>query len=786
MKIVPLRVILSSVVISICAAALLAQQPQANRTDPSAPASTPAPSTPSAELENRRRGVQGQLHAAEEDLFSLAQQLQDSNRLSEEEKKLLESIQAKLRVQVASLTKQLEQLNERLPDDTRIKVFQLRNMKAVEAERIIRTLLGQRLRSIAADERTNSVIASGEEADLTAAFALLTRLDVETADKNGSPDTAIARRAADIASRTNVPAMGPASLAFDFFFPVDIADLTTKYEAQEQAATKLAKEIRDTPDDASHNATRTQLQDKLREAVKQSFATRQKLHRAEANELFARVQSIHANLERRDNIADQIIDQRVKDLLNPDSVGRSAEALGLRPPSRPFARNAEETQAADTSKMSEQLVPVPTSWINRQSSTIVWSVLGVRGQSVVAQSPKTAGFQSGLLVEEVHSGAANGQLKVGDIIIGLHIWKARNISELAWVSLQPIGSGLVIMNPQERLTPEKAVVTIRRDGETLRLDVDLPPWSAALSIDTTTLPTTPPIARTTIEVRAANDGMEPEDVVKIWNTLGVRVRAAKKEELNGDRYAGGAVVTEVRPGSPADGPAPLRVGDVIVMAGPWEVTSPKRLAFILTQPFTLTTVIDGETKLVGQIIVQRGRSIVENGMEFPLGSLPSHRTIAPEPTAAPVDGKTATLRSPSDFQQAIATAEARFNRLNREDISHFLGETAEARTQSKEKAVDEAEQRLRLARAEYAAQLRLLQLELQNAVSAVSIAEEQAKMIKLKQEKTREVPREQVLSAERALQDAQLREQRAKTLLDLYQQVDPNQPGGPPVEPKEQ
>src|SRR3954464_4868013 len=85
-------------------------------------------------------------------------------------------------------------------------------------------------------------------------------------------------------------------------------------------------------------------------------------------------------------------------------------------------------------------------------------------------------FTSGLLIEDISPGWAGDQLKVGDIIVGLHIWRTRNTAELAWTILQPIGKGLVIPNPQSRQTPEKAALSIRRDGQPLRLEFELPPW----------------------------------------------------------------------------------------------------------------------------------------------------------------------------------------------------------------------------------------------------------------------------------------------------------------------
>jgi hypothetical protein len=667
---------------------------------------------PASALVNRRRDVEGQLNAANENLFAIAQQLQDSTPLSATDKKRLEGEQAKLRVRVASLTKQMEQLNQRLPDDTRIKVFQLRNMKAIEAERIIRTLLGQQLQSIAADERTNSLIASGQEVNLTVVYALLTRLDEQVADKNAPLIAADARGTAKTAA--------------------SIADFTKKYEAQEQEAAKLASEIRGAPDDLSHKATRTQLQAKLRQAVKESFAARQQLHRAEADELTARVQSIKANLERRDKIADQIVEQRVNDLLNPDLQWEQRNHLA------PRAESVSPSEAVDF---------------------------------IAARAYRDKLRERWAQIENLY---LNGRFQIGEL---LQAAKELGEAEVA-AAATPAERLAARQQHLERLHGVKSVfdakfaAEVEPENQKLAVDAEVLKAEAALASESSHPQASP--AQLAAIPSSQQDQLTDQETEKIWSVLGVRVRTAKKEELIGDRYGGGAVITEVRPGSPADGPAPLRVGDVIVMAGQREVTSPKRLAFILTQPFATETSTDGETKLIGLIEVQRGRGIVQNGMQFPLGALPSYRPGTADPAAAPADGKTATLRTPSQFQQSLTTAEERFNRLKRDDVSRFAGSSAEEKTQLKEKMVRDAEQRLRLAQAEYAAQIRLLQLELQDATSAVSAAEQQSKLAK-EMHKVRPDRNEQVISSERTLQDAQLREERAKTLLDLYQQVDPKQ-----------
>ncbi len=95
------------------------------------------------------------------------------------------------------------------------------------------------------------------------------------------------------------------------FFPKasQIADLRTDYEAANKQAHDLATSLRQTPD-ATKKA-------ELRTAVQRAFTLRQSLLRAELLEMQARLERTQQSLDLRDRIADQIVDRRVEDLLNP-------------------------------------------------------------------------------------------------------------------------------------------------------------------------------------------------------------------------------------------------------------------------------------------------------------------------------------------------------------------------------------------------------------------------------------------------------------------------------------
>jgi hypothetical protein len=88
-----------------------------------------------------------------------------------------------------------------------------------------------------------------------------------------------------------------------------IAQLRTDYEAANKQAHDLADSLRQTPDAAKKAELRT--------AVHRAFTLRQSLLQADLQEMQARLEKTQQSLDMRDRKADQIVDLRVEDLLNP-------------------------------------------------------------------------------------------------------------------------------------------------------------------------------------------------------------------------------------------------------------------------------------------------------------------------------------------------------------------------------------------------------------------------------------------------------------------------------------
>lgn len=95
----------------------------------------------------------------------------------------------------------------------------------------------------------------------------------------------------------------------------DLATLRAKNDAAEQSAQELAKKKRELASTSTDAAN--QLTAELRAAVAEAFAIRQRLQRVELAAFEERLKQLHNSLDGRDKLADEIIDRRVADLLNP-------------------------------------------------------------------------------------------------------------------------------------------------------------------------------------------------------------------------------------------------------------------------------------------------------------------------------------------------------------------------------------------------------------------------------------------------------------------------------------
>jgi hypothetical protein len=244
----------------------------------------------------------------------------------------------------------------------------------------------------------------------------------------------------------------------------------------------------------------------------------------------------------------------------------------------------------------------------------------------------------------------------------------------------------------------------------------------------------------------------------VLNALGLETQKLTREDAPEPKLAGSLRITAIAPASPAK---ELRVGDIIAMM---QITSS-----------------GGRNSGVRQarLQVRRGDENIQVTVDFPAETpvpRPEIKPTAPplpgaaaSATAAGNIGTTVTLRTPGEFRQRLMDAEKIIERLA--EIAPRQ-ELSEERKKEWEASVKQAQQRLELIRAEYAAQIRLLELEVNAATAELKNAEEGVEVAEAGF-KTARKPRSAVIEARQQLVAPRLRLDRATTLLDLYRKADP-------------
>jgi len=169
-------------------------------------------------------------------------------------------------------------------DQRQIKIFNLVHARANQMTAILRQLFPEI--TMSGDDRTNSLIAQGEQGRLEAAEAVIQKLDETPSEKQEPPlDEASRRRILETASGE---------------FAVAEAEIQSIVESIAGEADKKKAE---------------QLRARLAGLVAEAFDLRQKLQRAELALLKERVGIIESRLGQREALRDEIIKRRVKSLL---------------------------------------------------------------------------------------------------------------------------------------------------------------------------------------------------------------------------------------------------------------------------------------------------------------------------------------------------------------------------------------------------------------------------------------------------------------------------------------
>jgi hypothetical protein len=697
------------------------------------------------DLELKKREIEGQYNSAHENLLAVEQQLTEGGRnLSSEERRRLEVEQAKLRPQVKSFADQLEMINQRLGQVNRageseattraptgagtpsagsriepaaglgarekqFVVLHLKYLQAATADRMIRQLFPV---SVAADERTNSLVVSADSDTLEKVKAMLAEIDREPPPQAQSATWSSTKSSEWAAKKPD--------------------ELAARYEAKEREAQRLATQIRELQTaPKEHAGAIKDLSAQLRRVVGEAFAERQQLHRAEVGQLQQRVAGIEQRLKTRGQFSKEIIERRIKDLLNPNlqwettatSSPKASAANTLNEKTELFARLHDDPQ-----------------WIENAKDD----------------------FQRAATDEERKS-ALEVQLSWWrDIVKAL-----RRLEQLG----EPIDGELATAQAGAKKT-----------------EAELAALPAAGSRGSTNSTSATP------KVTVGGWGPESEH---LWAALGLTVQKVTREDASDPKLVGGMKIMAIGADSPAKG---LEVGDIVQ-------------SMMLTGSFPNVTratlqVVRGSEHFPVFVDFPAPRSAATRAYSpasgWPADTLPGRGANSPtwpsQPTTPSISlnagGQTVTVRSADDFRKELREAEEAVANVK----SWMAGldptgkgeKVTERERESAEKVLPSWERRLKWVRDQYDAQLRLLELELKDAASAVESAKKAEEVARILHQQGR-TQFNQLNDAQRALEAATLRVERANTLLDLYRKADPKRADGessrpelPPTEPKQQ
>jgi len=280
--------------------------------------------------------------------------------------------------------------------------------------------------------------------------------------------------------------------------------------------------------------------------VTDAFAARQQLQQAEVAQLQQRMVDIQQALKTREQVRQEIIDKRVKYLLNPDwqwdgNAKPQPAGATTTANNKTIMPNTKWANESSSDKDFPELTRLPNGDLGRQSpDDVIWRVLGVRVAPATHYSDQRHLYRGALLVTAVRPESAAQNIRAGDLIIGLHKWVTTSKQELALALLQPIAKNLFVIEPTGRQTTEKTVVHLLRDERLISAPVVLKTW------------TYEPNGRGYVWSREGDD---------LAASLGLTLKRLTWDDATDLKYVGANQITAIKPDSPAK---QLEVDDIIV------------------------------------------------------------------------------------------------------------------------------------------------------------------------------------------------------------------------------
>ncbi|MGN6544207.1 MAG: secretin N-terminal domain-containing protein [Aureliella sp.] len=283
----------------------------------------------------------------------------------------------------------------------------MKHVDAGSAAAMLQSLFKPTELTVVADQRVGDLVVRGDARVLDEVEVLLLRLDESGASNKAQPSAAaqkptVPNRADTLASLEELYQAlksGQADAQASAGTSSSVDSLRDQLRQAEAQAQKIAKLLRSRADSKQNYEAE---KNELRQWVTQAFRLRQSLQRAEVHQFLTRLLEISQTIELREGIASEIIERRVRELLDAESAGsaerstnRAAAVFEKRQPEAA----TDKTQTLATPAAAEMQSPrfsVQVDYV-RSANSIQW--LNRSGAAQTSNQGTTFSFPAGMQSE---------------------------------------------------------------------------------------------------------------------------------------------------------------------------------------------------------------------------------------------------------------------------------------------------------------------------------------------------------------------------------------------------
>jgi hypothetical protein len=209
-------------------------------------------------------------------------------------------------------------------NEREIKIFHLKNRPALDIANLLQTLYPAEGATFVAEPTSNTLIVRGPASFLPQVEALVLALDQE-APRQREVYGGLPLGPSLPPPATQQDGGAPRSHSFNDLDSGALANLRDEYTRLDRKTASLAAQFRQLEPDRPSAVERKirqprldELKQQLRSRVEAAFEARQKLQQAELTELRGRLARIEKSIAARQRLKEQIVDDRVKELLDPN------------------------------------------------------------------------------------------------------------------------------------------------------------------------------------------------------------------------------------------------------------------------------------------------------------------------------------------------------------------------------------------------------------------------------------------------------------------------------------